>query len=190
MAAGDWLRELCPQGPFWVAFVTLTYRPGCQWERRHVSEFLRGLRRDLRRQGVPLRYVWVAELQERRMARSGETARQCMHYHLAVWLPRGVLLPKPDESGLWPHGWSQVEVARRPVGYLMKYASKGTDAGTLPKGARMCGAGGLEREGRAVVRYWLLPRYQRERCMIEDDVHRCRGGGWVSLETGEWWPPP
>ena len=70
----------------------------------------------------------------------------------------------------------------------MKYASKGTDVDKLPRGARICGGGGLGAHGRQVVRWWLLPRYQRTRCTIADNVHRCTGGGWVALATGEYWP--
>lgn len=185
MAAGDVHRYEAEHQGLVPHLVTLTYRPADRWYPRHVSEYLRALRRHF---GGTVRYVWVAELQAKRMARSGESAEHCLHYHVVVWLPHGVAMPKPDLEGHWPHGMTQVEPARQPIGYLLKYASKG-EAGEFPRGARLCGAGGLEREGRLWVRWWLLPRYVREVVTVGDDVHRARGGGWVSLSTGEWWPP-
>lgn len=156
-------------------FVTLTYRAIDGYRGRHISEYLKRLQRAVR---FPLRYVWVLELQR----------RGAPHYHLVFWVPRGERIPLPDQSGQWPHGSSNVQRARHPVAYLMKYASKGTSSDELPRGSRICGAGGLGVDGRRTVRYYLLPRYQRVRCTVEDDVHRMRGGGWVSLVTGEWWP--
>ena len=157
-------------------FVTLTYREIDGYRARHVAEYVKALKRSVT---FELRYVWVLELQR----------RGAPHYHLVIWIPRGSRIPLPDRSGQWPHGTSNVQRARHPVAYIMKYASKGTDVDKLPRGARICGGGGLGVDGRRVVRWWLLPRYQRVRCEISDDVHRCTGGGWVSLVTGEWWPP-
>lgn len=178
VSSADWLSRLCPRPAHEVLFVTLTYRPGVRWDRRQISECLRHWRRELRQQR--LRYVWVLEL-----TKAGRP-----HYHVAIWVTRGTRLAKPDESGAWPWGASRIELARRPVGYLAKYASKGPGGQwwRLPKGARLYGAGGLERDGRAHVRWWLLPRYQRERCEVGDHVVRCKGGGWVSRTTGQWWP--
>ena len=157
-------------------FVTLTYREVDGYRARHVAEYIKALKRSV---AFELRYVWVMELQQ----------RGAPHYHIVLWIPKGEKIPLPDRSGQWPHGSTQVERAKSPVAYIMKYASKGTETDSLPRGARICGGGGLERTGRQVVRWWLLPRYQRVRCTIEENVHRCRGGGWVSLVTGEWWPP-
>ena len=157
-------------------FVTLTYREVDGYRARHIAEYVKALKRSV---SFDVRYVWVLELQR----------RGAPHYHLVVWIPRGEKIPLPDSSGQWPHGSSQVQRARHPVSYIMKYASKGTDVDKLPRGARICGGGGLGVDGRRVVRWWLLPRYQRVRCTVDDDVHRCTGGGWVSLVTGEWWPP-
>lgn len=185
MAAGDVHRATAEREMLVAWLITLTYAPGRRWRARHVSDYLRELR-EWRRD---LRYLWVAELQTKRMARSGESAAECLHYHLVVWLPRGVRPPKPDASGMWPHGLTQREIARQPIGYLMKYCSKGSSNDTLPRGARLCGAGGLERGGRLVVRWWLLPRYVRDQCEALDNVHRRRGGGWVSHSTGQYWPP-
>lgn len=159
-----------------VAMITLTYRPDASWSPQHISACLQHWRDDLH--GRKLRYVWVMEL----------TKRGVPHYHVLVWLPGGARLSKPDQSGAWPHGWSRIEIARNPVGYLVKYASKGTSGNGIPRGARLFGVGGLD-AGRRVIRSWkMLPRYMRSQCSAEDRVRRMAGGGWVSRVSGEWWP--
>lgn len=158
-------------------FVTLTYRPGATWRPEHVKNFLTACRKRFARKGAPLRYVWVLEL----------TARGVPHYHVVFWIRASLRLPAPDRAGLWPHGWSQVQRARSPVGYLISYAAK-ADAlcGVFPKGARIFGCGGTDPEIRAEKRWRLLPRYVREAFAYADNVRRCPGGGWLSVTTGEW----
>lgn len=162
----------------WTAMVTLTYRPGCRWHPGHVSAFVKGCRRYLEARGARARYVWVQEL----------TRAGIPHYHVLFWLPRGIKLPRPDESGLWRHGSSRIERARKPVGYLAKYASKGSQDDRLPRGARLHGHGGLTAQGRRCRSWWTLPRYIRQQVTPDDRVTRMARGGWVSRDTGEWWP--
>ena len=123
-------------------------------------------------------YVWVAEL-----TRAGR-----VHYHLVVWLPASKLLPMPDRAGWWKHGSTRTEAARNGPGYLAKYVTKGEGDQAFPKGLRLHGRGGLTDEMRQVVRWWLLPRYVREHFPSPSDVRRARGGGWLELQTGEWFP--
>jgi hypothetical protein len=168
-------------------FVTLTYRPGVDWSPDHVSDYLQRVRVWAARQGVKLRYVWVAELQEGRMAkRPGDN---CVHYHVMLWLPRHLMLPKSDKRGWWPHGMTKTEVARKPVGYMAKYASKlqSKDGGRFPSGCRLHGVGGLDQSGRAEVRWWNLPKWARERWPLARAISLRRpvGGGILDLETGE-----
>jgi hypothetical protein len=129
-------------------------------------------------------YCWVAEL----------TQAGRVHYHMIVWLPQGLTLPKPDKQGWWPHGHTKIEWARKPVGYLAKYASKGDAQNLFPKGLRLHGRGGLDTPGRQMVTWWLLPRYVREEFDRPGQrITRARGGGWVDLDTGQWlesWQPP
>jgi hypothetical protein len=143
-------------------FVTLTYRQASDWRGDHVRAYMRRVREWCRDLGVTMRYVWVAELQQ----------RGAMHYHVAVWLPKRLALPKPDKSGWWPHGFSNRQLAVSPIGYLMKYVSKGDtvrahacfDNDTaihFPKGARIYGIGGLCGDGKA-VRQWLnMPEWAK-----------------------------
>lgn len=135
-------------------FITLTYRQGADWERRHVSEFVKLVRQWMQRRGYPCRYVWVGELQK----------RGALHYHVLLWVPRRLRLPCPDRCGWWPWGMSKVETARNPVGYMVKYATKTgpEDLKRLPKGVRLHGNGGHVPEARVQLREVLAPAWLRE----------------------------
>lgn len=162
-----------------AAMVTLTYAPEIAWEPRHVTGLLKAVRQYLARRGHACRFVWVLEL----------TQAGRPHYHVLFWLPRGLSLPKPDRQGWWPHGSTRIEWARSPVGYLCKYASKGCEECQLPKGARLCGLGGLSAEGRRVRSWRLCPAWVREVFGVDDRPIRAPGGGWLSRLTGDWEPP-
>lgn len=168
-----------PSG-FRAAMVTLTYPPDAAWNPRHISQFIQRARQYMQRRRHRLRYTWVMEL----------TRAGVPHYHVLLWLPRRLRLPKPDKAGWWPHGHSRIEWARHAVGYLAKYASKGL-AGRIPKRARIHGSGGLTERARNERAWWLSPEYVRERCPDpEDRPRRAKGGGWVVRATGEWFPSP
>jgi len=155
--------------------VTLTYRAGGQWSPRHISEYVRRVRKMLGRRGLAIGYQWVLEL----------TKRGVPHYHVLVWLPHGYKLPKPDSSGQWEHGSSQIGWARKAVGYLVKYATKGHGEMPLPKGARIFGTGSGSEEVRARRHRMGLPMWLGE---LEADGCRWRreaGIGWLELGTGE-----
>jgi hypothetical protein len=158
-----------------AAMLTLTYRPGREWRSGDVAELVRPIRKHLARRGHEFRYTWTAELQE----------RGAVHYHLVTWLPKGVTLPKPDKQGWWPHGMTRIEWARNPVGYLAKYASKGTNGQALPRGLRLHGSGGLDAVQRSIRAWWRLPSWVRDMWGSEHRPVRFPGGGWVSRETGE-----
>jgi hypothetical protein len=161
--------------------ITLTYAQSWLWEPMHVSRFMDEVRRWSQRRGWSPAHVWVLELQR----------RGAPHYHVIVWMRSDLArsLPYPDKCGWWPWGFTHRVVASRPVGYLMKYATKLESKHQFPHGARIHGRGGLDQAERLTVRWWVMPRYQRDRCRPQDDVVRARGGGWVSRSTGEWWPP-
>lgn len=158
-------------------FVTLTYRPEVEHRQRQVAEFFHHVRRWAEVRQAKVRYVWTLEL-----TKAGRP-----HYHLVVWVPSSLRMPRPDSSGWWPYGLSQVQVARNPVGYLVSYIKKATPE-SLPRGARVFGAGGLTAHERQTKRFRLLPRYVRDEFERDDDVTRAKGGGWVSRATGAWRP--
>ena len=155
-----------------VIFITLTYAgTNDDWNPKHITGFIKCLRGWCNRRDIDCRYVWVAELQKRGV----------IHYHVAIWLPKQLTLPKPDKQGWWRFGMSNIAVARKPVAYLMKYLSKDTSKtfGAFPKGARIYGVGGLAEFVR--VRRWLnYPHFIKCRADITERWRRVRGGGWSS----------
>lgn len=136
------------------SFLTLTYRPGAAWSRCHISEFIKRLRQWMGRRGTRCMYAWVSELQK----------RGALHYHVLVWVPRGLRLPRPDASGWWPHGMSNIETARNPVGYMVKYATKTRpeDLKRLKKGVRLHGNGGHTPVNRVALRQTLAPWWLKQ----------------------------
>jgi hypothetical protein len=179
-AAGDVIQlRSAPNGHRIVPLMlTLTYAQGWLWQPNQVSRLIDDVRRYCRRRGHDPAHVWVMELQKRGVP----------HYHVVVWVRADIRLPNPAAAGWWPWGFTHVLRATRPVGYLLKYASKLESKRKFPFGARIFGRGGLDQGERRFVAWWVLPRYQRDRCQPEDRSVRRRGGGWVSMSSGEIWP--
>jgi len=171
IAHADTVRDL-PGFRHQALLVTLTYRPDAGWDSKQVARYVDLTRKHLARRGVELRYQWVIEL----------TRKGRPHYHLLFWVPHGTRIPKPDESGHWPHGLTRVEVARRPVGYLVKYATKG-DGGELPRGARLFGCGG-DRDARFQAHRKGLPAWLDEAATPGTRVRRVPFVGWLEADTG------
>ena len=158
------------------AMVTLTYRPEDDWDPKQITAYIKRVREWYKRKtSLPLRYVWVLEL-----TKAGKP-----HYHCLFWLRKGVTMPKADKRGWWPHGWTNTEWARRPVGYLAKYASKGTAEKMPPKGARLYGVGGLSLSSRLERAWWNLPTYVRGWGTPLDRWRRALGGGWLRKGAGD-----
>jgi hypothetical protein len=168
-----------------AVMITPTYAPGNEWKAGHLQAFTDCIRKHLARRGVVFRYVWVAELQTGRMAKFGVGGAEVVHYHMVLWLPRGLRLPKPDEAGWWPHGMTRIEVARHGAAYIAKYATKAMCAPEFPRGLRLSGAGGLELADRRIATWCLMPKYVRDISQVGDRVRRVPGGLWCNEETGE-----
>lgn len=166
-----------------VAMVTLTYAPKFDWAANQMSDLVRHIRKYLRRKGVELRYVWVQEF----------TKKGRPHYHLLLWLPLGITLPKPDKRGWWPYGMTKIEWARNAIGYIAKYASKADSLFPPARGARMHGNGGVTGEELLEQRWWKLPGWLRKLADVQDRVRRApprSGGGYVNPMTGEVFKSP
>jgi hypothetical protein len=163
-----------------AAMLTLTYAKDDDWEPGDIRALLNRVNVWAKRHGGKLSYVWVGEL----------TKRGRMHYHVLLWLPKGLTLPKPDKQGWWQKGLTRIEWARSALGYLCKYASKGSATLGFPKGARISGWGGLVPALRQVRRWWMLPKWLRCYAPHTDDFRRAVGGGWVAFSSGEWLPSP
>ncbi len=107
--------------------VSLTYRKVGDWNARHVTEFIRKVKRFL---GSRLYgYFWVAEMQE----------RGAVHYHVIFIVLQGVRIPKPDQEGYWEYGMTRIEKVNHVYGYLSKYLSKDGQKAKYPKGIRIFG---------------------------------------------------
>lgn len=159
---------------FKPAMLTATYRDVDGFEPRHISALIKHIRHWLARRGHVLRYVWVAELQQ----------RGALHYHLLIWLPRGLTLPKPDKQGWWPHGSTRIEWARHAVGYLCKYVSKFDGQSALPKGVRLHGAGGFDQLATKIRQWFNLPSWLKSLAGIDCRFVRVKGVGLVERGTG------
>lgn len=163
-----------------VVMVTLTYAPGRVAQACHVSEAIKRARHWLARRGKVARYVWVREF----------TQAGVPHYHLLFVLPRDCRLPKFDNRGWWPYGSTRMERCRAAIGYVAKYASKGSACERLASGARCFGVGGLQGVARCEQRFWRAPRYVRDEIEFPGDVRRAAGGGYVDRATGELFRSP
>lgn len=167
-----------PRSRTWM--VTLTYAPGQSWEPQHIRDYLKRLRVWLHRRNLPLRYVWVAELQKRGV----------VHYHILIWLPlfhekKRFRIPHSDTRGWWPYGSSNTIIAKKAGGYLMKYVSKCDGDQVFPKGARIYGAGGLDKLGKQRIRWFKAPKYVRaEFATFESADLRKIKDGYVDRFTG------
>ncbi len=164
-----------------VLFVTLTYARDT-WRGTHLTAYMDKVRNHYRAcTGEKLRYVWVAELQERGV----------IHYHVVFWVLRSYRMPKADLRGWWPHGMTKTERARLSGGsvvYLMSYIKKHKSKEGLPHGARVFGVGGLSAASRGVRRWVHMPRFLQARYDCRATVRRAPGGGWVDGDGCRWAP--
>ena len=156
-----------------VGFVTLTYALVDDWQPGDIKELVRHYRLWAKRRGEPFRCVWVAELQK----------RGAVHYHLCFWLRRGLTPPKPDKQGWWRKGMTNVQWARNPIAYLVKYASKGLDSssrGRIPPGARLYGVGGAMNH----LGWYRAPGWLRRKFGSPGDKIIRRGAWWCNHSSG------
>lgn len=152
--------------------MTLTYENATEFSSKHISEFLGRLRRVLKRMGQSLPYAWVLERASH------------LHYHLLLLLPRGYVLDLAKLSKWWPFGSTWVQSCRS-VKAWGRYMAKFNSIAQLPKGARLYGYGGLDQDGKLAVSRAALPRWLLALVPVGHRVHRCPGGGWVDIATGE-----
>lgn len=161
-----------------AALLTPTYRDGVVPSERDISVLLDHIGKWVRRHsGRKLRYVWRYEF---------GAARGRGHYHVMLWLPRGLTLPKPDKQGWWVHGATNVKWARSPARYLAKYAAKAAadpDPVFNVKGLRWWGAGGLTRAGRNALLLLTCPRWVCDLAhgLEADVVRRLKQSGWWKI---------
>jgi hypothetical protein len=169
--------------------ITLTYdtrgtlgRGSHQWGPKDAARAIDAYRRWCKNHGYRCKYTWVCELQ----------GNGTPHYHLVVWLPHGVRMPKWDKakgqrSAFWVHGMTETAKLKSNVGYLMKYLSKMGEFHRFPKGLRLNGNGGLDECGRSIRQWHNLPDWAKRSYGVGECARAKKG--IVDLDTGEVLPP-
>ena len=170
-------RRYAKQNNLRAVAITLTYKTNGKFGSKHISVFLDSIRRALKRKGYSLPYVWTLESEGR------------LHYHLMLWLPREYKLDLHKLNKWWPWGSNWVENCQSPSAWGC-YLSKCESISKLPRGARLFGYGGLDEEGKAAVILAKLPIWLRALLPNTILVRKITGGGWINMETGEWYQSP
>lgn len=119
-----WADEITGNGGK-LKMLTLTYRGLNDWKQRDITEFIRQVKKDLG--SNLLGYCWVAEVQK----------RGALHYHVILWIEKGIPIGYPDKMGWWKHGSTRVTTAKSPF-YILTYTGKEyqKEFSKFPKGAR------------------------------------------------------
>jgi hypothetical protein len=160
-----------------VAFVTVTYAPGEDYSPKDISSMMNNYRNWLSRRGIKARGLWVLELQR----------RGAPHYHLLLWLPRGITPPKPDKQGWWRKGSSNCQWGRKPVAYLASYLKKGSKNGhAVPSGARLYGIFGCPFN----LSWYRASSWLRDLTQPGQTLYRIRGGWYAVKELAHAWRCP
>lgn len=168
------------RGDLRMVMVTMTYRPGEEWQPNDITHFLYICRKEL---GEALfGYAWAAEMQE----------RGAVHYHLELVVKRGANVPYFDEAGWWVHGTTHFSSGpvRSPY-YICSYTSKEgyQKMGDFPLGLRMFAVyirpGTLSRSQAWNYHISVYPAWLREILVARavlytfESARRKKGGGWI-----------
>jgi hypothetical protein len=162
-----------------AAFVTVTYRPDEQWDAGDIRKLVKHYGQWGQRRGLLLPIIWVGETHT-----GGGPNHGRVHYHLVIFVPRGLTPPMPDKQGWWRKGMSNCKWAYRPVGYLAKYASKGRAGPGMPAGAHLWGVSGLSAVVRTKLLFAMAPAWLRQFCQPGEVVKRIAHGWWRNCTTG------
>lgn len=128
----SWARimtEVCKNPGLRKVMIGMTYKNADDYKPGHFHQYLKKIKQMLGENLIG--FAWVAELQ----------MRGAIHYHLMLAVKKGTRIPKPDESGMWPWGSSNICTARSYF-YICSYLGKEyqKDLDKYPKSARMYGA--------------------------------------------------
>jgi len=155
------------------AMITLTYRDDVEWGVKDISKLTNHYRMWAERRNIVVSGVWVLE----------QTKRGRPHYHMILFIPRGYTPPMPDKQGWWTKGMTEAKWARRPVGYIAKYASKLDSVHELPSGARLHGYIGLSPSVRLRRAWYVAPKWLTDLVPQGHGIRRVEGW-WRDLTTG------
>jgi len=159
--------------PGWrMGFVTATYEDSQGWASKHISQLVKSYREWGRARGLKFPYVWVCEIQRKRFYQTGDAVP---HYHMLIWLPKGLTPPKPDKQGWWNHGYTNVKFVRQPVHYMTKYLSK--EPVDADSSWRLWGCGGITMAMKRQIAWYTAPSWLRK---LVPEGHEVR-------KEGQWW---
>ncbi len=164
------------QGKYAIA-MTLTFKNNSDYSSQCLRAFTEKARRWLKRRGHTFTYVWVLERANR------------LHYHLMVWLPRGIKLDHAQLASWWPWGstWAEACKSVRDWGlYIAKFNSEKA----FCKNTRLYGHGGFDAAAKFSVLRAYLPIWLQKLLPNSERATRARGGGWVNQNTGEIYSSP
>jgi hypothetical protein len=159
-----------------MIMVTLTLRPGAAWQANMIREFMLTVRKILKNR--LLGYAWVAEMQR----------RGAVHYHVLLVVPSDARLPKPDRAGLWAHGSTRIETARK-AWYIVKYTQKFEEGVIFPRGLRLF-AVFIARDAVSVAERWEFRLSTLPRWMIDLMREDYRLWSWERVRGGYALAPP
>jgi len=171
----------------WPLFFTLTYRDGEQWESKQITNFINNYRvfikRKLNDKNYKLTYIWTAE---------NNKDREYIHYHGLIWIPNGILPPKPDRRDRtrkewWQYGWSNVQRAFNPAVYIGKYIGKSSEPLKLPKRSRTYS---INVRHLIDLSFLRCPGWVCYNSKFGDKLKRIKGIGWVNITTQKWFESP
>lgn len=163
----------------WPLFFTVTYENPHDWRPEQITRFINNYRTYLYRKGFKqLVYVWTCE---------NNPNRPGVHYHGVLWIPNGVLPPKPDQQGWWKHGHTNVQRARNPAAYLAKYISKSAAPLDLPPKSRRYSI-----NVRSILNLDFLrcPNWMCYFSKFGDRIKYVKGYGWVNFTTNKAYKSP
>jgi len=153
--------------------LTLTYKSNAEFCRKHISAFFDKVRRWAKNQGFSLPYAWVLEQ---------ETS---LHYHLIIWLPRGVRVDRAKLACWWNWGSTWIKSCRSVASWGSYITKFERPKRPMPKGVRLFGYGGLDVATKQKVARSGWPLWLVKLVPTGQPARRCKGGGWVNLSTGE-----
>lgn len=161
------------EGTHWPLFFTLTYANPLDWSPRHISKFLQNYRQFIAQwsRGGKLTYIWTAQ---------NNPSRPGIHYHGIMWIPYGCYPPKPDVQGWWPYGWTNVQKARNPAGYIARYIISDDSDLVLPRRARRYS---ISVKSVLSLDFLKCPGWMCYFSQYGDVIRRVPGHGWVNFRT-------
>lgn len=154
---------------WWV----LTYRPGEEWRKLDISEFMARVRGSVNL----LAYCWIAEVQ----------ARGAVHYNVYALVPVGSRLPMVDDAGWWTHGTAHVQSVKDARYGASAEGAKWAQKEGLPRNCRMFAVwisrGLVSKLEFFRFRLSVLPSWLMVQTIFSGRMeipHRETGSGWVT----------